>query len=126
MITRTLGCAALCGWLMASGALQAHHSVAGAYALGKEAQVSGSFTAFRLVNPHSSMKLDVKNPDGSTTEWTLTGGGATALARLGVGKGGPNALNPGDHITVKFMPAFDGKSPGAQPKSQRGPSAGAR
>lgn len=96
---------------MASGSLQAHHSVAGAYALGKEGKVSGAFKAFRLVNPHSSLKLDVKNPDGSTTEWTLTGGSLNTLARLGIGRSGPNALHPGEMITVTFVPAADGKSP---------------
>jgi hypothetical protein len=79
--------------------------------LGKQAKVTGSFKAFRLVNPHSSMKLDVKNPDGSTTEWAFTGGSAVSLARLGIGKTGPNALHPGDEITVTCVPALDGKSP---------------
>ena len=111
MTKRTVGCVVLCGCLMASASLQAHHSVAGAYALGKEAKVAGAFKAFRLTNPHSSMKLDVKNPDGSTTEWSMTGGSATALARLGIGKSGPNALHAGDDITVTYVPALDGHSP---------------
>ena len=107
----TLRCVVLCGWLLAGASLHAHHSLAGMYALGKEAKVSGAFKAFRLVNPHSSMKLDVKNPDGSTTEWSIIGGSVQHLARLGIGKTGPNALNPGDEITVTIMPAADGKSP---------------
>jgi hypothetical protein len=81
------------------------------YALGKEAKVTGLFKAFRLVNPHSSLKLDVKNPDGAITEWSILGGSVQALARLGIGKTGPNALRPGDEITVTYMPAADGKSP---------------
>ncbi len=31
MIKRTLGCVVLCGLVMASGALQAHHSLSGVY-----------------------------------------------------------------------------------------------
>jgi uncharacterized protein DUF6152 len=111
MTTWTLRYVVLCGWLLAGASLQAHHSLAGAYALKKEAKVTGSFKAFRLVNPHSSLKLDVKNPDGSTTEWAITGGSVTSLARLGIGKTGPNALHPGDEITVTCVPAADGKSP---------------
>ena len=107
----TLRCVVLCGWLLASASLQAHHSLAGAYALKKEAKVTGSFKAFRLVNPHSSLKLDVKNPDGSTTEWAITGGSVTSLARLGIGRDGPNVLHAGDEITVTLVPAADGKSP---------------
>ena len=111
MMKWTLRCVVLFGWLLASASLQAHHSLAGAYALKKEAKVTGSFKAFRLVNPHSSLKLDVKNPDGSTTEWAITGGSVTSLARLGIGRTGPNALHAGDQITVTLVPAADGKSP---------------
>jgi hypothetical protein len=49
------------GALLAGAAASAHHSLAGVYALGKEAKVSGTFKAFRLVNPHSTMKIDVRN-----------------------------------------------------------------
>lgn len=111
MTKRPFGYVVLCGWLIASGSSQAHHSLAAAYALGEEAQISGAFKAFRLVNPHSSMKLDVTNPDGSITEWTFTGGSVSTLARLGIGRTGPNALRPGDVITVTYMPPLDGKSP---------------
>ena len=107
----TLGCVVLCGLLMASGSLRAHHSLAGVYALGKEAKVTGTFKAFRLVNPHSSMKLDVKGTDGSIVEWSFVGGSVQQLARLGIGKTGPNALNVGDEVTVTCVPAADGKSP---------------
>ena len=106
----TVRCVVLCGWLVAGASMHAHHSLAGAYSLGKEAKVTGAFKAFRLVNPHSSLKLDVKNPDGSTTEWAITGGSVTNIARFGL-KDGPNALHPGDEITVTCVPAADGKSP---------------
>jgi hypothetical protein len=107
----TLRCVVLCGALLAGPSLQAHHSLAGLYAMGKEAKVSGSFKAFRLINPHSSLKLDVKNADGSTTEWSIIGGSVQSLARLGIGKTGPNALRAGDEIVVTHVPAADGKSP---------------
>ena len=100
----------LCGLLVAGASLQAHHSLAGVYALGKEAKVAGAFKAFRFVNPHSTMKLDVKGKDGRTVEWTFVGGSVTAISRLGL-KEGPNALKPGDEITVTIVPAADGKSP---------------
>ena len=106
----TLGFVGLCGFLIAGVSLHAHHSLAGVYALGKEAKVTGTFKAFRLVNPHSSMKLDVKNADGTTTEWSFVGGSVTSIARFGL-KEGPNALHVGDEITVTCTPAADGKSP---------------
>ena len=107
----TLRCVVLCGLLMATASLQAHHSLAGMYALGKEGKVTGAFKAFRLVNPHSSLKLEVKGPNGEIVEWSFVGGSVQQLARLGIGKTGPNALKPGDEITVTCVPAADGKSP---------------
>ena len=111
MTKLTTAAVVLCGCLVAGASLQAHHSLAGAYALGKEAKVTGAFTAFRLVNPHSSLKLEVKDPEGKVREWSITGGSVTTLARLGIGKEGPNALHVGDEITVTYTPAADGKSP---------------
>jgi hypothetical protein len=100
----------LCAFLTANASVYAHHSLAGVYALGKEAKVTGAFKAFRLINPHSTMKIDVKGPDGKVVEWTFLGGSVTQIARLGL-KEGPNALKPGDEITVTIVPAIDGKSP---------------
>jgi hypothetical protein len=103
----------LCGCLLVSASVYAHHSLAGVYALGKEAKVTGEFKAFRLVNPHSSLRIDVKGKDGKTVEWAIVGGSVTSIARLGLGRtaDGPNALHPGDEITVTIIPALDGKSP---------------
>ena len=106
----TLTCVVLCGLLLAGASVQAHHSLAGVYALGKEAKVTGAFKAFRLVNPHSSMKLEVKGKDGSIVEWSFVGGSVGQIARFGL-KEGPNALKVGDEITVTCTPAADGKSP---------------
>jgi len=107
MIKRTLVCMALCG-LMATGSLMAHHCLAGMYDMKKEMDLSGSLESLKFVNPHGSLTVAVKNADGSTTSWVMTLGSATALAKRGIGKTGPNALHAGDNITVKFLPARDG------------------
>ena len=98
---------------IAGASLYAHHSLAGVYALGKEAKVTGAFKAFRLVNPHSSLRIDVEDKDGNIVEWAIIGGSVTQIARLGLGRtsDGPNALHPGDELTVTIVPALDGKSP---------------
>ncbi len=109
MVKRTLGFSALvCGWLMASGLLQAHHSLAGVYDMKAEKEVKGTVEKVQFTNPHGSLTIESKNPDGTMTEWTFTLGSATALAQKGVGKIGPNALHTGDPITVKCIPAKDG------------------
>ena len=107
MIKRTLGCVALFGWLMASS-LQAHHSLAGVYDMKTDKELAGTVTSIKFSNPHGSLAVAVQNADGSTTEWVLTLGSATALAQRGIGKTGPNALHTGDKITVKLLPAKDG------------------
>ena len=107
MIKRTLGCVALYG-LLATGLLEAHHSLAGVYDMKAEKELAGTVTTIKFSNPHGSLAIAVKNTDGSTTEWVLTLGSATALAQRGIGKTGPNALHTGDNITVKFLPAKDG------------------
>src|SRR5207247_1599604 len=80
MIKRTLGCLALCGWLMALGSLQAHHSLAGVYNMTKEIEKTGALESVKFVNPHGSLTIGVANPDGTTTSWVMTLGSATGLA----------------------------------------------
>jgi len=106
MIKRTLGF--LATFCVAAGLLQAHHSLAGVYDMKAEKELQGEVAQIRFSNPHGSLSLNVKNADGSNTEWVLTLGSATALAQRGIGKTGPNALHQGDKITVKFIPAKDG------------------
>ena len=108
MIARIFGLVVVCGWLMASVSLQAHHSLAGVYDMQKESELSGSVASVKFVNPHGSLTLTVPKPDGTTTDWVFTLGSATALAQRGIGKTGANALHAGDKISVKFIPARNG------------------
>jgi hypothetical protein len=109
MIKRTLGYAAFCGWLIAAGGLlQAHHSLAGVYDMKADKEMAGTVSTVKFTNPHGSLSIDVKNADGTMTEWVMTLGSATALAQRGIGKTGPNALHTGDEIKIKFIPAKDG------------------
>src|SRR6516165_444578 len=112
MIKRTLVCLVLCGF-MTAGPLLAHHSLAGVYDIKKDMELTGAVDSIKFVNPHGSLTIVVTNPNGSTTNWVLTLGSATALAQRGIGKTGPNALHSGDKITVKLWPAKDGSPLGA-------------
>ena len=73
------------GWLLASGTLQAHHSLAGVYDMKGEKEITGTLTKIQFVNPHGSMTVEVKNADGTMTEWKFTTGSATTLADRGIG-----------------------------------------
>lgn len=105
MIKRTLGWVAL---LLIGAPLQAHHSLAGVYDMKTSKELSGTLESIKFVNPHGSLTIEVKNPDGTATKWVMTMGSATALAQRGIGRTGPNALHPGDVIKIKFLPAKDG------------------
>ena len=108
MKTRILGgVMVLCGVMATGGVLQAHHSLAGVYDMKAEKEVTGTLTKIMFVNPHGSLHMEVKNPDGTVKEWTFTTGSATTLAERGIGKSS-NMLKPGDTITAKFIPARNG------------------
>jgi hypothetical protein len=109
MMRRQLGYVVVCGWLMAGGALQAHHSLAGVYDMKKESEITGTLSKIQFVNPHGSMTISVKNPDGTMVDWTFTTGSATTLAERGISKVGPNALKVGETLVAKYIPARDGK-----------------
>lgn len=108
MIKRILGCIALSGSLLASGWLQAHHSLSGVYDIRKQQEVTGTLTKVEFSNPHGAMHLNVKGEDGTMTEYTMTTGSANVLANLGFGSDGPNTVVAGDVVTIKFYPARNG------------------
>lgn len=106
MIRRIWGCVVVCG-VMAGVSLQAHHSLAGVYDMRKEGEMKGAFVSIKLTNPHGSLTVAVKNPDGTNTNWVMTTGSATTLADRGITKAN-TGLKVGDTITVKFFPANNG------------------
>jgi hypothetical protein len=109
MVKRIMGSVVvLCGWLLVSSTVQAHHSLSGVYDIKTEGQVTGVLTRVAFTNPHGAMHLNVKNADGSTTEWVMTTGSANTLAGLGISKNGPNAVNVGDTVTIKYFAARNG------------------
>ena len=108
MFKQAVGCVVVFGCLMASASLQAHHSLAGVYDMKSEKEIAGTLTKIQFVNPHGSMTITVKNPDGTMIDWTFTTGSATTLADRGISKVGPNALKVGEPLTAKFIPARNG------------------
>ena len=119
MSKRALGCVVLFGCLTAGLSVQAHHSTASIYDPGKEGEITGTLAALQFVNPHGSITVTVTNDDGTTTDWTFTTGSATALARRGITKVGPNALKIGEVLTVRFTPARNGSPLGGLNEIER-------
>lgn len=105
MIKQALGTAIFSGWLLASGASLAHHSLAAVYDIRASGEVTGVIKKVEFVNPHGAITLDVPNEEGATTEWVLTTGSANTLSSLGFGREGPNTVIAGDVVTITYFPA---------------------
>ena len=69
----------LAGLLGTSAAL-AHHSAVAEYDLDKPMSISGTIKRVEWQNPHIWYYLDVKEKDGSLSEWGVSGGAPGQLA----------------------------------------------
>lgn len=105
--------AASVGFLMCAAPTWAHHAFAAEFDDKKPIKLHGVVTEWELVNPHSWIHMDVKNPDGTTTKWTIEGGSPNALFRLGFTK---NSLPAGTEIIVEGYAAKDGANRGVGAK----------
>ena len=61
----------LCGGLLASMPVSAHHSFASEYDRERKVKVTGTITKFDLSNPHSWVYVDVKEADGTVSNWAF-------------------------------------------------------
>ena len=62
----------------------AHHAFAQEFDDKKPIKLKGTVTKWELINPHSWIHIDVKNPDGSVINWMIEGGSPNSLFRLGL------------------------------------------
>jgi hypothetical protein len=85
MRTRLLVVVSSVGMLLAAP-LWAHHAFSAEFDVNRPIKLKGTVTQWELVNPHSWIHLDVKNEDGTVTNWMIEGGSPNALLRLGVTK----------------------------------------
>src|SRR5438270_10118939 len=71
------------GWISVKPAF-AHHAFAAEYDAGKPITLHGKLTKLSWVNPHGWIYVDVRNADGTTTNWAVEFGGPNALLRRGL------------------------------------------
>src|SRR5580765_2193662 len=103
MRTRLLVVVGCIGMLLAAP-LSAHHAFSAEFDANRPVKLKGTVTQWELVNPHSWLHIDVKNEDGSVTNWMIEGGSPNALLRLGVTK---SSLPAGTEIVVEGYQAKD-------------------
>ena len=104
MRTRLLVVVSSIGMLLAAAPLWAHHAFSAEFDASRPVKLKGTVTQWELVNPHSWLHIDVKNEDGTVTNWMIEGGSPNALLRLGVTK---SSLPPGTEIVVEGYQAKD-------------------
>ena len=89
--------------IMAAGAALAHHS----FVMYSETEIElrGTLKSYRFTAPHTSILLDVKNADGTTTTWTLEGANAGTLILKGWAR---DTIKPGDNLILMVKPLKSG------------------
>ena len=87
--------------------LLAHHSAVAEYDLEKPVKLSGTVTKVEWSNPHIWFYVDVKNPDGTVTNWGFSGGAPGQLMRRGIAK---RVIQEGMTITVEGFRSKDGSN----------------
>ena len=86
-----------------AGALFAHHGTGISYDLEhKPIVLKGVITEFRWKNPHVSVFIDVKGPDGKVVNWSLEGSSIANYARMGFNR---NTLKAGMEVSALLYPS---------------------
>lgn len=85
--------------------LSAHHSFSAEFDDQKPIKVKGVITKVDWQNPHIWYYVDVKNADGTVTNWAFSGGAPSQLQRRGITK---RVLELGATIEVQGSRAKDG------------------
>ena len=85
--------------------VNAHHSIAAQFHLDKTNTVTGTITKMEFKNPHAWLYLDVKDPQGQVSQWSIEFGSANALYRRGWRR---EDLPTGASVTVTGYVSRDG------------------
>lgn len=103
-----VGAAALTGaMLLASAApVWAHHAFAAEFDEKKPIKfLDATVTKVELINPHSWIHVDVKQPDGTVENWAIEAGSPNILLRRGITR---DTLKIGQKINVDGYQSKDG------------------
>jgi hypothetical protein len=91
--------------LAAPSPARAHHAFAAEFDADRPIDLRGTVTKAKWVNPHSWLYFDVKNADGTVTNWGVEFGTPHALAGKGLSKAD---LAPGTEVRIRGYRAKNG------------------
>jgi hypothetical protein len=94
LVAASIGIALLC---LAARPAMAHHSFAAEFDASMPITLHGTITKLEWINPHSWLHIDVKNDDGTTTEWMVEAATPNTLLRRGFTR---DTVKAGTEITV--------------------------
>ena len=92
------------GLLTVSVPLFAHHGNA-SYGNAKQLTVKGNVTEWVWLNPHTLLKIDVKDEDGKVVNWVVEWSAPSSLINFGINK---QTFKPGDEVTVVMITPDNG------------------
>jgi hypothetical protein len=93
------------GLLLCAVPVLAHHSFAAEYDSTRPMKITGTVSKMEWMNPHARFYVDVKEANGSMTNWNFELGAIPVLLKQGWTK---NSLKAGDTVTVEGLLAKDG------------------
>jgi len=100
MVLATAGLA-----LVATAPARAHHAFAAEFDADKPVKLKGTVTKMEWINPHAWIHIDVKNEDGTVTNWMIECGSPNIMLRRGFTK---RSLEVGTELEIKGYQAKNG------------------
>ena len=94
--------------LVGSVPLEAHHGNA-SYGHAKQLTLKGTVTEWVWLNPHTLLKMDVKDDHGTVVNWILEWSAPSSLINFGMNK---KTFKSGDEVTVVIIAPESGAQVG--------------
>ena len=107
MRTKSALMAVCSGLILAAVPAWAHHAFAAEFDAKKPVHFEGKVTKVELINPHSWIHVDVKNADGTVTNWMFEAGSPNVLLRRGFTK---TSIPAGTDVVVDGYQSKDGSN----------------
>ena|SRR5690348_4308592 len=93
--------------LLAAIPAWAHHAFAAEFDAKKPVHFQGVVTKVELINPHTWIHIDVKQPDGTVVNWMFEAGSPNVLLRRGFTK---TTIPSGTEVVVDGYQSKDGSN----------------